>query len=182
MNSSDSWLVLGIIVVWGMIIWFIFILADKAKNSFLAKVSFRLLTVNTLLFVMIAACVYLVVALSAISIEEAEDSPQYRINQFQDWESHNSYSLVADELYENDCYGQRYDAVWERIMIRDSYQRYSFYSDAALQIDAEGGDASRVAELQSIAEEYRMEALTACENSTDSENEKFVAEYIRLLK
>lgn len=182
MNSADSWLVLGITVVLGIVIWLVFILLDKAKDSFIGRLSFRLLMVNILLFVMIGSGIYLVVALSAISIEEAEDSPQYRINEFRDWESHNSYSLVADELYENNCYGERYDAVWERIMIRDSYQRYSFYSDAASQIIAEGGDAGRAAELQSIAEEYRQEATDACQSSTEEDNAGFVAEYMRLLK
>lgn len=182
MNSADSWLVLGIAVVLGIVIWLVFILLDKAKDSFIGRLSFRLLMVNILLFVMIGSGIYLVVALSSISIEEAEDSPQYRINEFADWESSNSYSLIVEELYENNCYGERYDAVWERIMIRDSYQRYSFYSDAASQIIADGGDASRVAELQSMAEEYHQEALTACENSTEEDNAGFVAEYIRLLK
>lgn len=182
MNSADSWLVLGIAVVLGIVIWLVFLLLDKAKESFIGRLSFRLLMVNILLFVMIGSSIYLVVALSSISIEEAEDSPQYRINEFADWESSNSYSLIVEELYENNCYGERYDAVWELILIRDSYQRYSFYSDAASQIIADGGDASRVAELQGLAAEYRQEALTACESSTEEDNAGFVAEYMRLLR
>lgn len=182
MNSADSWLVLGIAVVLGIVIGLVYLLLDRAKDSFIGRFSFRLLMVNILLFFMIGSGIYLVVVLSAISIEEAEDSPQYRINKFADWESHSSYSLIVDELYENNCYGERYDAVWERILIRDSYQRYSFYSDAASQIMADGGDMNRVTELQGIADEYRQEALMACENSTEEENAGFVAEYIRLLK
>lgn len=181
MNNSDNWFVLILIALISVILWVVFLIADKLKTSFTAKLAMRLLTIHALFLAILGSFLFFVVSLSFISTKEAQDSTAFRMNEFVAFEERQQYDLILSDLYQNNCYQSSYDALWERIYIYDNYQRYCFYYNLATEIARKDGDSSKIDELQTLSAKYLQQFIDACENSIFEENETYISDFqIRL--